>query len=314
MAKECSKEARVKRGVFLIVLAALVVWATSFVFDNRQDFRAVLHVDWRYALGLLVATLVFFAVQGVLLRVSVAAYGVSLVPVEWFGLTVVTYFANYAIPFSGIGLRGTYLKKVRGLSYTDFASALAVVVAFDFFVFGLAGLAGLAALPFLGLEADPVIALILGGLLLGVALGGGISPRHIPARGRLLSRANAILESWQRVKSDPAILGWLAALSVALFAANALMFACAFRALSLQVPATASLLAASFSNMANFVRVAPAAAGTFDGSVIYVSHVVGLTVAEGLLVAILVRAGIIICSFSMAPYFFYRLIRPKAIV
>jgi uncharacterized membrane protein YbhN (UPF0104 family) len=313
MAKESSKWARVKHGVLLAVFAALVVWAASFIFDNQQNFRAILHVDWPYALGLLAATLTFFAVQGVLLRVSVATYGVSLEPVEWFGLTVVTFFANYAIPFSGIGIRGAYLKKARGLPYSDFVSALAVVLALDLFVFGLAGLAGLAALPFLGLEADPVIALILGGLLIGVTLGWRIPPRRIPALGRLLSRVRAFLENLQSVNSDPAILGRLTALTIALFATYAVMFAFAFKALSLQVPAVASLLAASFSNLAAFVRIAPAAIGTFDGTVIYVSHVVGLTIAEGLLVAILVRAGIVICSFSLAPYFFYRLFRPKAI-
>jgi uncharacterized membrane protein YbhN (UPF0104 family) len=303
---------RVKRALFLGSLAVLLAWAVSYVVHNWPEFRALLHIEWRYGLYLLAATLAFFALQGMLLRVSVAAYGVALTPTEWFGLTVVTSFANYAIPFSGIGLRGVYLNRVRGLAYADFASALAAVVGVEMFVFALGGLAGQATLPSIGIPVDPFIALVLGVLMIGLVVTAWTPARWLIRRSGPLARFEAFFESWQSLKSQPMMLCKLAVLTVALFAANVAMFSMAFRALAFNVPPSADLLAAVLSFFALFVRIAPAAAGTFEGTVIYAAHLFGLTIAEGLLVAAVVRLGTIICCFTLGPYFFYYLIRRRA--
>ena len=301
-----------KRVLSLAVLAVLVVWAIAYVAENWPEFRAILHLDWRPGLALLGATLAFFALQGMLLRISVAAYGVALTPAEWFGLTVVTFFANYAIPFSGIGLRGVYLNRVRDLAYADFASALAAVVVVELFVFALGGLAGLAVLPSLGIPIDPFIALFLGTLMVGLVVAVWMPSGWLIWQSGPLLKLEAFFVSWQRLKRQPMVLCKMAVLTVALFATNVAMFGLAFWALAFNVPPIAGLLSAVFSFFSLFIRIAPAAAGTFEGSVIYVAHLFGLTIAEGLLVAAVVRLGIIICCFSLGPYFFYYLIRRRA--
>jgi uncharacterized membrane protein YbhN (UPF0104 family) len=300
-----------KRVLSLGVLAVLVAWAVFYVAQNQHAFRALLHLDWRQGLYLIAATMAFFAIQGALLRVSVAAYGVALAPAEWFGLTVVTFFANYAIPFSGIGLRGVYLNRERGLAYADFAGALAAVVVVEVFVFALGGLAGLAALPSLAIPIDPVIAFVLGALVVGLGVVAGLPAGWLIRRFGRAAKLEAFFVSWQRLKGQPMVLCKLAVLTVALFAANVAMFAVAFRALAFKVPPAAGLLAAALSDFSLFVRIAPAAAGTFEGAVIYVAHVFGLTIAEGLLVAAVVRLAIISCCFSLGPFFLYYLIRRR---
>jgi uncharacterized membrane protein YbhN (UPF0104 family) len=301
-----------KRVLSLAVLAVLVTWAGYYVANNWAEFRAILDLDWRLALALLGATLAFFALQGILLRVSVAAYGVSLTPAEWFGLTVITFFANYAIPFSGIGLRGGYLNRVKGLSYADFAGALAAVVGVELFVFALGGLAGLAQLPSFGVPIDPYIALILGALLIGLVLAAAMPAGWLIRRSGTLAILEPFFKSWVRLKRQPLVLCKLAVLTVALFAANVAMFALAFKALAFKVPPAAGLLAAALSDFSLFVRIAPAAAGTFEGSVIYVVHLFGLTIAEGLVLAAVVRIAIVVCCVSLGPIFFYYLIRRRA--
>jgi uncharacterized membrane protein YbhN (UPF0104 family) len=301
-----------KRVLSLAVLAVLVAWAGYYVAQNWSEFGAILHLDWRSGLVLLAATLAFFVLQGIVLRVSVAAYGVTLTPTEWFGLTVITFFANYAIPFSGIGLRGVYLNRVRGLAYADFASALAAVVIVELFVFALGGLAGLAALPSLGVPIDPYIALILGTLLIGLVVAAGMPADWLIRRSGPLARLEAFFKSWQRLKRQPMVLCRLTVLTVALFAANVAMFALAFRTLAFKVPMAGGLIAAALSDLSLFIRIAPAGAGTFEGSVIYVVHLFGLSIAEGLVVAAVVRIAIIVCCVSLGPIFFYYLIRRRA--
>ena len=301
-----------KRVLSLAVLAVLVAWAGYYVAQNWSKFGAILDLDWRSGLALLAATLAFFALQGILLRASVGAYGVALTPAEWFGLTVITFSANYAIPFSGIGLRGVYLNRVRGLDYADFASALAAVVIVELFVFALGGLAGLAALPSLGVPIDPYIALILATLLIGLFVAAGMPADWLIRHSGPLARLEAFFKSWQRLKRQPKVLCRLAVLTVALFAANVAMFAFAFKALAFKVPLAGGLLAAARSDFSLFIRIAPAAAGTFEGSVIYVVHLFGLSIAEGLVVAAVVRIAIIVCCVSLGPLFFYYLIRRRA--
>ena len=208
-------------------------------------------------------------------------------------------------------LTGVDPARMRDLAWL-LAGALAAVVGVELFVFALGGLAGLAQLPSFGVPIDPYIALILGALLIGLVLAAAMPAGWLIRRSGTLAILEPFFKSWVRLKRQPLVLCKLAVLTVALFAANVAMFALAFKALAFKVPPAAGLLAAALSDFSLFVRIAPAAAGTFEGYVIYVVHLFGLTIAEGLVLAAVVRIAIVVCCVSLGPIFFYYLIRRRA--
>ncbi len=72
-----------------------------------------------------VSAVILLAVNGFIARQMIAVFGVVQEPLEWFGLSVVNAMGNYLKPLPvGAVARGVYLKRVRGLSYSDYSVTL----------------------------------------------------------------------------------------------------------------------------------------------------------------------------------------------
>jgi uncharacterized membrane protein YbhN (UPF0104 family) len=247
----------------------------------------------------------FLHSQGVVLKFSTQFAGLNLKAREWLGIFIVSLATNYLIPFAGIGLRAQYLKMAKGFSYSDFAVASSLMLFLELLVFSGGGLIGYSLL--YSNQESPNFA-ILAALLLpfvGTIIVFTVNVQPIlvlfSAKIKVLRHLESLLSKFYKAKKNRPLLLKLFAASIYMFAVNALFFYAVFRALQLNVPAASNLLVAAISDFSFFFRIAPAAVGTYDASIVWALSPFSKGVIDGLLASNLARFSTLLVLIITVP-------------
>lgn len=292
----------------LSVLGVLAAATIGYIWLHYQDFAFVTDLNPLFLAALIVVTLGYLLTQCVLLRDSVRPFGVILSPMEWVGLMMVTFFSNYFIPFAGLGARALYLSRRHGLSLTHFSVAMGGVLLVELLVYSVAGMAMLAADA--GTRWDSGItvlglAMIAGGLVLATL----VPPTLVPFGGRAGETLRLFLTGWRQMLAHRRTMASLLLWTIVQYACFALMFHLALKAVDADVSLRGAAAIAALTDFAFLIRLAPAAAGSFEVAILFGGQMFGVATAQALVVAALVRAAMIVWFIILGPWFSYRLLR-----
>jgi|CXWL01.1.fsa_nt_gi uncharacterized membrane protein YbhN (UPF0104 family) len=147
-----------------------------------------------------------------------------------------------------------------------------------------------AGLCVFGLVAVALGGPILGGRLLGMALGSGANTSGLV--GSMLSRLRNVSGRLRVILDDVRLLVFWSAQTAAIFAINTLQFWLLARSLSSGIRLDEAWLAFCLPTLVGVLSLIPLGLGAFDGSVAAAFDRLGTTLEQGAVVAVVVRAAI----------------------
>lgn len=301
-----------KKLISLILLTVFLIWAAWYIISHANDFVPITQITLPVLSGLLVVMLFYLFFQAVILNVVIGRYGVKIPLSEAFGLLLVSFFANYLFPFSGIGVRAAYLQKVRFLPLHAFTAGLVATVLIELCVYAVGGLFGLYLLGSEGPMNTFVAFSLAGVIILSVTCFLLPKPKRT-FRNSFLIRVTDYLTFWQNFAGDRRTVFMVCTFTILHFVAFAIVF---WLAISVVAPASVGgiLLSTSLTDFSFFIRIAPAAIGSFEAAIAFVGHLQGVTLANALIVAALVRGSMMFWLVLFGPYFFFVLLRKNDII
>jgi len=297
--------------LFTLLFVAAAAW---LVHEGREFVPSLSQIKWGYGVPLVCAALAYAVFQGFLLRDILQPERIALTASEHFGCSVVTTLWNYIFPFSGFAFRGLYLKRIHGFEYARFIGSTSALFIVEIFVFSALGLLCMALLGFAMLEQGYVTLTVLGGAFAGslfICIFRIRVPVFLGAIGR---KVEGVLDAVYTLLARPAVffraVGWTAAI----FVAYALMYWFSAAMMDLELPVLATGVFSALTDLALLFRIAPAAAGTYDASVMLVAAEFGFNLTQGLLLAFLVRLSQLSVAFTAGVWFHFVLSRRMATV
>jgi uncharacterized membrane protein YbhN (UPF0104 family) len=298
----------------LAVLLGLVGLVAYVATTDREKFAVLANVSKGDIALVSLGCLGFIATQGFILQLACRPFGVQLSAVEGFGLVCVSFFINFLVPFLGVGARGAYLLKRHALGVVDYGTVLVGILAIELAVYAVGGLSGQAILWRAGYQPDALIALVFLAAVGGATLASVFPLHHLPGGYPALDRGKAVLQRAQTLIGSrdvaPPIILWTALQ----FASFTLAFWAAFHAIGADVPVPGAQVTAALSNFSFLVRLAPAAAGSFEVAVYYASTLFSIPFAQTLIIALLVRLGLLIVFLPTGPVFFWLLLKRTKVI
>lgn len=135
----------------LKILLTLVFVAVGiyYVWLRREEFASL---EWPSGKAIAIVGAAFIAnicIMSLFNTLVARKLGANISMLESFALSMVTSAANFVLPFrAGTGFRGMYMKRVYGLSYSNFASTLVVFYICNIFIASLLGTVAVAVVYF----------------------------------------------------------------------------------------------------------------------------------------------------------------------
>ena len=302
---------RQNRWLSLVILLLIFSGMGLYFRANPALISSLRQISWPFMLLIILLRLLFLMLNGVMLKLFVSRFDVHLVWPEWVGLALVTTLGNYITPFSGGMLaRATYLKVKHRLPFAQFASLMAASYVI---IFGVAALMGLGCLLWLMLWQQSTLwqGSTLGlGLFFGLVLSGVLTAVLLPfdwlpaQPGRFMTPVKTVLEGWHRLRTDRLLLLQLTAVNIVSMLLNGLAFWLAYRALNfIEVTLPAAGLVSLTAVFSVILTITPDNLGIREVLVSLTSELIAIGVGEGLLVALLIRAGTLATVFTLGPLF-----------
>lgn len=297
------------RTISIAVTVLFIGAAVWLIHEGRAYVPSFDQIAWPYVVPLVVAALAYALFQGFLLRDILLPDGIALRSYEHFGCSVVTTLWNYIFPFSGFAFRGLYLKRVHDMDYSRFIGSTSALFIVEILVFSGLGLLCIGLIGFSILETGYVTVSVLIGAFL-VSLVVCLLRIRVPGfLGGLGRRVDVVLRGIHGLLAKPPVFLAAAGWTTAIFIAYAAMYFFAARMIGIDLPVLATGVFSALTDLALLFRIAPAAAGTYDASVMYVATEFGLNLTQGLLLAFMVRLSQLVVAFTAGVWFHFALSR-----
>ena len=302
----------IKRKLFLSILVpfGLAAWAVTYLIDHMEEFKQAL--DWTPSslVGLSVLVLAHFTIIGLFSKVIMKVFGLRLKIKEWFGLAIITTLGNYLLPLrGGAGLRAAYLKKRHAFPLTHFLSTFLAISLFTIITNSLAGIASLAFLNTLPRQILWPLFLFFSSLLFVTIIGAWI-PATSPWFERIrLPYLLQLIEAWQNIRSHHRVMKNLFLLTVANNLSLTLMIYLGYRAMGIDLQLAEGFLMGAVFGLAGFVSITPGSLGVQEAVVVFSAQAVGISPAQGLALAVVIRVVILFWTFFLGPIFSYLLLK-----
>ena len=315
--------ARLKHGLRLAlvitILAVTLAIGVHFV-GTHPEFWQLLEVSSAADIfGTAVTLLLVMVTNGVVLRELMAHSGLHLSVRAWLGITLVTSLLNIVSPIrGGVAVRAVYLKRVHGVPYGAFASALSATLAFNLAMSGALAAACLVALGVPGGSYGWVALAASLGLVVTLALAVWLTPppnpepkpelstpdrsqpepaaSEEPANGsHWLTRALRskhvvqLADGWRKLSQDRVLLVKLLSWNFVGVLLHAAAFVFAFKMAGFVgdwlVPVTSS----AFARIGALVAITPAGLGIFEAFGAVSAQIAGAEPARALTGVLIVR-------------------------
>lgn len=300
------------KSISLIILISLIVWAGIYVKNHIDEFGIIFSLSLKYLGILLFLSLLEIFLVGLLTKIITKSFGIDLTSREWFGLSVVTRLGNYLLPFKGgVGLRGIYLRKYHDFPYTYFLTALVATSIIILFVNSGIGITGMYLVHIYYEVFNWIVFGILGIsflLFLAIII---FSPKVPNFRSNFFNKISNAINTWHDIKKNTSVVFKLLLIVLLHAFLNILIIFFAFRAFSVNISLTQTMIIASLSILSMLIGITPGSLGINEAVIVFSSRLFQITTAQGLLVATLRRIVVLFWVFTLGPIFSYILIRRR---
>jgi len=300
---------RQRRNLFsFVVLVSLLAGIAYYLFCHPDLLAVYSNISLIEILGLMLVHVLLLLINGLLLKFSAQKFSLQLFYWECFGLSVVTAMGNYLTPFSGgMLLRASYMKRRHGFQFAKFVAILGANYLIYFWVISLLGV-GVTAWAWTAASVKVLLIFFLV-VWVSISLLALLPVVKFPGSHWLIVSANVMFEGWELMKNDSGLLIQMVVLALANIILSVVSFWFACRALGFSVSFLAAAIVSLVAVFSVVVKVTPANLGVYEAMVCFAAPLVGLTVGEGLIAAILLRGVAIVPVFSLGPCFSYMLTR-----
>jgi len=288
-----------KTSASLFILALFLIGV--YLFIAKFDFSKITHITAMQSIVLIGIAFFNLVAQGAIYKYSIKVFGINLSFKEWFGAINITLFANYIIPFSGFGFRAYYLKKKYKFSYIDFSSSLIAILLVEMFVFSSLGVIAFHLSEYSIWSNVFYMSLII--IMLSSAL--FFIPKFIELLEKVLGflKLKIVLSGWvQFLKSGKELSGIFiyTIISVIFFI---LLFYISIYIITGLYDLKVAILMAVAGNLGMYLRITPAAIGTFEGGIVLIGFFFGIGMNECLLISICIRLAFLPLFFIFGPIY-----------
>jgi hypothetical protein len=285
-------------GLFFMLYLYLRHELPGIGFDVRR-------LQWGYAALVIGTRAVSYGLLGLSLASFGVYWGIPLPFVEWYGLTVSSLLVNTLTPIGGGAVvRGAYLKMRYGLAVARFAPPLAATILIQYFISGLMGLAAVAAVTLWSHQpVNPLAAALMACLALGpaVALIFPVEKLPLPQTGRLAGWVRTLFQGWRELRNSPRLLVEQTSLAAAFQLLYSVSAYWAMFALGIPVSLVQAIfLGALLSAWRVTPEIGPGISELIAG---LAGPLVGVTPAQGILAALVIRLANLACLLTLGPIY-----------
>lgn len=284
-------------------------YAAYYVYANFASFRVLLGASWTWLVLMLMFQLLTIYASSSENAVLYRALGAAVGSTESFRLTNLSAFANLVLPQGGSLTKALYLKQKHGIPYAKTsASFLGLFVIYLLIASGVLLVTNLStillggAVPLL-LWVVALLACASGLLFLfDVPLG---PLRGLGTIGALLS---GFSDGWKSLRMDRKQLLKACLWQLATFMGSGLYISTAYGSLGMKMNVLLAVSLSVLISLTNIIVIVPGNLGIQEAAYGYLSYLSGMVFAEGVVVGVLVRVGMLLLTLLLAPPAWYYLI------
>jgi uncharacterized protein (TIRG00374 family) len=291
---------------YVLVSLILIIFLTYFLL-NINNFKPLLNVNPLYLIAIAACDILIIFTNGIFTKVIMQPFNKYISYLESFRVSLISTVGNFFAPVgAGFGFRAVYLKKKHGFSYSDFLSTL---YGNYIIIFLLNSLFGLISLYLLRAKADRnyyTLVLIFGCVFIVSLL---LAVLKIPLKAinyfenknrhkRVINIFINISKGWNNIVSNKKLMIRLIAISLSNFLLLIIISKLIIVSLHLTISSAALLLFSVLGSLSLFINITPANLGVKELIYIFSMSVIGFSVNQILMIAIIDRGVLFIILFA----------------
>ena len=292
-----------KRNLIAIVVLAITVGAFAYFFAATEDVVVLKKISPGNLCFLLLLCCTAILANGGQFKYLSKVFNIRLTFTEWFGLTVINTMFNYFVPArGGMIARALYMKKRYDLTLSEYASLMAGATWFGFLISSLSAVILCFGCYFFFDEFYKVImSFSLITLSLCIAVGVLVSRTTLARFSILNERVHNILSlvgrGLHRFKDNTQLLVPICCFSLCFLLLSAARLYWAFLSIGIDVHWLKILLVQAFSGFLLVVSITPGNLGIREGFIGLFASVLGISVKQAILGALVDRIMMMIVIF-----------------
>lgn len=286
-----------KNKVRLLVTAlVLVIFAVYFVV-NIDKFRPLRDIEGWLLILIGLGDISIIMANGLFTKFILRPFGKSISLAESFYVSLISSVGNFFAPAgAGFAFRAVYLKRKHGLPYSDYVSVLFGNYIIVFLINSTFGLFSLWLLRSRANHQYAIITFVLAtifivSLLLTIIKVPGLETVQTKNRAAayLLNVFHKISIGWRKIVAHPKLLLQLSAVTVLNLALTIFITWMIILSLNLHVGFAALVLFSVLGSLSLFVNITPANLGVKEAIYLFSSTVLGFSIWQILLIALIDR-------------------------
>lgn len=302
-----------KRIIKLSLSVVMLIISVFFIYHNAEKFEQLLSFSISSLVVISIIDIISLGLYGYLFKIVVEMYNIKLNFHEWFGLTCINRQVNLLLLKTGPLVRGVYLKRVHGLSFTKFSATLIMIMLLQIFMASLVALISIGIVfimhDFINIYLFLFFFVLTTGSLLAL-----LSPRSILRlfKTRLTDKLSQVLSS---VSLNKIIIFKIIFTLLIIIIIYALRLSIIYKDIEMSLSPVTIMVIASSGILASLLTLTPGALGIKEALMAYTAKLSGAnfvdTVAATSLDRILITFWVILLGLSYSYWYTNRLSKSK---
>lgn len=295
-----------RKLIALTILAVSLLWLVIYLAGHITEFKIIFHISPNMVVLLSILVVLGSVLLGLFTKVLMQHFQIPLRFKEWFGLSMVTAFWNYLMPFrGGAGVRAIYLKKAHNFAITSFLGTMAALYFIHFLVNSIVGLICVLLIYAQYHYMNVPIASFFLIVFVGVMFFIGFSPQLPQFRNPVLKKISEVTNGWYQIRRSAKLIIKLIVVTILNAAVGLFTVYFAFKAYGIDLSLPKSLLVSTLFAFSTLVNLTPGSLGIAEAIMVFSAQIFNITPAQSLVAAGLIRLTNLCVVFILGPIFNY---------
>lgn len=295
-----------RKVLSLAILLFFIVWIVFYARSHISEFTNIFSLSLVLVAALALVLLVDSIVLGLFTKVLMGYLSIHLKFKEWYGLSIVSNLWNYIIPFQGgAGARALYLKKVHDFAFSQFLATMLALYLISFFVNSLVGLLCILYIHLNFNYANMLLFYFFGIVFLATGALMLFSPKVPEFENWVLRKVSEVINAWYGMRRHGLLIIKLVLIILlhAVFELLAVYYG--FKAYGIDLSFCRCLLLSTLLAFSVLIKITPGCLGITEGIIVFGAQIFGITPAQSLLAAGLIRVVNLGWIFTLGPLYSY---------